>query len=95
MINKNRGLFHGKDYDAFLEIFGISSLGKYWESKTETNEIKDVFEDQIFSDISYEVFRLIHLFDLYKRQTIDEIEWTTAKEQFKRKWLPKELNDEE
>lgn len=48
---------------------------------------KNVFEDREISELVWDVFDLIHDFDLYYSGDTGEDDWIRSKEAFKAKWL--------
>lgn len=69
------GRFDYKDQYAKSEIFGY------------TDKPANVFEDMEISNLVWDVFDLIHEYDWYASGDKSEVEYLTAKKQFKDKWL--------
>lgn len=69
------GRFNYTDEHAKSEIFG-------WSDKP-----SNVFEDREISELIWNVFDLIHDFDLYASGDKNEEKWLESKKAFKEKWL--------
>lgn len=76
LIDLSGGYYNFRDRDLKSDIFG-------WNADQAWN----AFEDREISELIFDVFDLIHEFDLYKSEDNCKDAYLEAKAEFKKKWF--------
>ena len=74
-------------FDWGVEIDYWLGDGRYYKTSVRTARKLNPLEDREISELAFDMFCLIHSFDLYKSGDTDEEQYRKDLEYFKQKWL--------